>query len=202
MTTLILNPLADANSFRKKGQFTEAVALYDKHWSDNDIARNEWDAWSYAVCLRKTGRFKELLELCRSTYRLQPTFEAMNTLYAWAIYYTSVKNEKVSEAELLKAVKGIMQLCTQENEYSPYTLAVMKVLDKLSAKQKFPAAAIMEWIAKLDLDELDTNGSSFTDDKGKTIAIASRYEQVMSLLAKAQHMHGDHTACIATVEQT
>jgi tetratricopeptide (TPR) repeat protein len=194
-------PFAAANQLRKNGQFAEALAIYEFHWADDALPRYEWDTWSYAFCLRKTARYSDLLDFCRKAYPSYPTFEPLNTLYAWAIYYTTVRAEGVKEVDLYKAAKGILRLTTQANVYAPYTLVVLKVLDVLGSKSKFLATQILEWVAYLDISLLDTTPSSFVDAKGKIIAIASKCEQVLSLRVKALHLDGQHEACLETVEK-
>jgi tetratricopeptide (TPR) repeat protein len=195
-------PFYTANQLRKNGQFAEALAIYDAHWANDALSRYEWDTWSYAFCLRKAARYSDLLDFCRKMYPSYPTFEALNTLYAWAIYYTTVKAEGVKEVDLYKAAKGIMRLTTQANTYAPYTLAIVKVLDVLASKTKFSAASILEWSAFLEVNLLDTTPSSFIDAKGKTVAIASKCEQVLSLRAKAFYLDGQYEACLETVAKT
>jgi tetratricopeptide (TPR) repeat protein len=202
----ITSPIAVANQLRKNGQFAEALAIYETHWNDESLPRYEWDTWSYAFCLRKTERYTELLDFCRKAYFSYPTFEALNTLYAWAIYYTAVKNAKLqtangSDTDLLKAAKGVLRLTTQANQYAPYTLVVMKVLDVLASKPKFPAATVLEWSSLLDPSLLDVTPSCFVDAKGKTVAIASKCEQFFSVRIKVLHLAGQHDACLATVDQ-
>jgi tetratricopeptide (TPR) repeat protein len=207
MSMSISSPIAAANQLRKNGQFAEALAMYETCWNDESLPRYEWDTWSYAFCLRKAGRYSELLDFCRKAYLSYPSFEALNTLYAWAIYYTAVKNWKLQTSnnshneDLLKAAKGVLRLTTQANQYAPYTLVVMKVLDMLASKAKFPAAAVLEWSALLDASLLDTTPSSFVDSKGKTVAIASKCEQFFSVRIKALHLDGQYEACLATVGQ-
>lgn len=194
-------PFISANQLRKNGQFAEALAMYETHWSDETLPRYEWDTWSYAFCLKKANRYAELLDFCRKAYTSYPSFEALNTLYAWAIYYTTVRAEGVKEADLSKAAKGIIRLTTQSNVYAPYTLAVMKVMEVLAQKNKFPAKEILEWSALLDVSLLDTTPSSFVDKRGKTVALASKCEQFFGFRLKALCLDEQHEACIATSAQ-
>jgi tetratricopeptide (TPR) repeat protein len=190
-----------ANKLRKNGQFAEALAIYESNWADETQARYEWDTWSYAFCLKKANRYADLLDLCRKAYPSYPNFEALNSLYAWAIYFTAVKPEGVKEAELLKAAAGIVRLAKQDDAYAPFTLAVLRVVDVLAAKKNFDAKAILQWLDLLQPNLLDTTPSSFTNEKGRVVAIASKYEQWASMRAKALYLNAQYDDCLAQVAQ-
>lgn len=190
-----------ANQLRKNGQFAEALAIYENNWADESQSRYEWDTWSYAFCLKKVNRYTDLLELCRQAYPSYPNFEAMNAMYAWAIYFTTIKPEGVKEVELLKAAAGIVRLTKSEDSYSPFTLTVLKVVDVLASKKTFVAKDVLQWLDLLQADLLDTTPSSFTNEKGRVVAIASKYEQWASMRAKALYLNAQYDECLAQVSQ-
>ncbi|MBK8154461.1 MAG: hypothetical protein IPK61_16465 [Saprospiraceae bacterium] len=61
-----------------------------------------------------------------------------------------------------------MKLSKQDDQYSPYTQTVFKILEYLNDKAIYPTDKILEWTDKLNFEILDNTPFSFTDNEGKT----------------------------------
>jgi len=175
-----------AEELRKAQKYAEALPLYQKLWDEYQENCNEWDGWAYALCLKHTKNYTKALEICREVYKRKPNFENIKNLYAWCIYYTEIAVKKVNdEAKFLKAGEGILKLSKQEDQYSPYTQTIFKILEYLNDKAIYPADKILEWTAKLNPETLDDNPFAFTDEQGKTRELASKKEQYFMWRTKA-----------------
>ena len=185
----------EANKLRKEGKYEQALALYKECWEAFKDECNEWESWGYAYCLQKLKRYTEALELCRESYKKNSNFLPNKNLYAWSIYYTEIKKEKIVDKSLLeKAANGILTLSTQEDKYSPYVATVFKVLN--SYKEPFSATKIIEWCGKLNPEILNEETFSFENEKGKEMELASKREDYYSLLTQALYETGKYAECV------
>jgi tetratricopeptide (TPR) repeat protein len=159
-----------AETLRDQNRFSEAVAIYEKLWQEQQENPDIWVGWGYAQCLRKIGRSKDALEVCRAVYQLDPTFERNNNLYGWCTYDIGIKQlqEKFDEAKFLKAANAITQLTRHEN-YSPYERTVFAVVHHYEGykdRQKpVPHAKILEWLDKLNPALLSSTPNQSSDGK-------------------------------------
>lgn len=202
MSVAPITPLQYAEALRKDGKFEEALQLYRNTWKVAVLTANEWDYWGFAYCLVKTKDYPAALDFCRKAYPLYPSFAPLNNMYAWAVYHTAIVAPKpLAEADFLKAAKGIMRLCLNGNDYSPFVTTVFKVLQRLTAKNTFPAAQVLEWTALLSPERLDDTPFSYTDAQGKTVTLASKREQYYSLRSKALLANKQYQACIDLSEK-
>lgn len=185
----------EANKLRKEGKYEQALALYKQCWDAFRDECNEWESWGYAYCLQKLKRYNEALELCRESYKKNPEFAQNRNLYAWSIYYTEVKKEKIVDKPLLeKAATGILKLSSQEDKYSPYVATVFKVLS--AYKEPFSPSKIIEWCEKLNPDLLDEETFSFENEKGKEMELASKREDYYAMLTQALFDSEKYPECI------
>jgi tetratricopeptide (TPR) repeat protein len=145
----------------------------------------------------------QALEVCRYYYPRFRDFEPLCYVYAWSIYYTAIagKADKVRLDDLLKAANGILILTRQEDVYSPYSLAVSKVLDRLKGTEPFPATKVLEWTSKLRPELLDANPVTFEDKEGISRKLVSKREQFYLLRCKALFITKAFEDCLETVNQ-
>jgi tetratricopeptide (TPR) repeat protein len=110
--------------------------------------------------------------------------------------------EKISDEDrFLKAGMGIMKISRQNDQYSPYTLAVFKILNYLSEKPNYPADKIAEWTEKLNPEQLDATPFAFTDKDGNLKEIASKKEQYYMWRTKALLEKGLFDECLKTCQK-
>ncbi len=186
-----------ADEFRKAKKYTDALPLYKQLWEEYREDCNEWEGWGYAFCLKQQKDYRQSLEICREVYKLKPDFENIKGVYAWCIYYTEIAVEKVNdEPKFFKAGEGILKLSKQEDQYSPYTQTVFKVLQYLNDKAIYPTDKILEWTDKLNYEILDNTPFSFTDNEGKIRELAPKKEQYFMWRTKALLEKGLFGECI------
>jgi tetratricopeptide (TPR) repeat protein len=182
--------------------FREALPLYETLWETFPAACNEWDGWRYAFSARKTGDAARALNVCRKVYSRFRDFPNIRNVYAWSIYDSEFRKDKITdEARFLRAGEGIMKLSSQNDEYSPYTLAIFKILDYLGDKANYPTDKILEWTEKLNPGLLDEQPFVFTDKTGKVREIASKREQYYMVRTRALLEKGEYDECIKLCEE-
>jgi tetratricopeptide (TPR) repeat protein len=186
-----------ADEFRRARKYADALPLYKQLWEEHRENCNEWEGWAYAFCLKQQKDYEQCLEICREVYKLNPDFENIKGVYAWCIYYTEIAVEKVSdEPKFFKAGDGILKLSKQDDQYSPYTQTVFKILEYLNDKAIYPTDKILEWTEKLNFEILDDKPFSFIDKEGKTRELAPKKEQYFMWRTKAFLEKGLFDECI------
>lgn len=186
-----------ADDFRRARKYADALPLYKQLWDEHRENCNEWEGWAYAFCLKQQKDYKQSLDICREVYKLKPDFENIKGVYAWCIYYTEIVVEKVNdEPKFFKAGEGILKLSKQDDQYSPYTQTVFKILEYLNDKAIYPTDKILEWTNKLNYEILDNTPFSFTDNEGKTRELAPKKEQYFMWRTKALLEKGLFDECI------
>ena len=175
-----------ASDFRKDKNYEQALPLYKQLWEEYREDCNEWEGWSYAFCLKHLKDYQKALEVCREVYPLNKEFENIKGVYAWCIYYTEIALKVINdEPKFFKAGEGILKLSKQDDQYSPYTQTVFKILEYLNDKAIYPTDKILEWTDKLNFEILDNTPFSFTDNEGKTRELAPKKEQYFMWRTKA-----------------
>ena len=194
----------NAQAFRKQKRYSEAVCLYQTLWTEHRDKCNEWEGWGYASCLRKLGKSETALQICREVYQIKSDFKAGKDLYAWCVYDTEIKkdNEEIKNKEksFFEAVNAILKL-TVQNEYSPYSKTILRVVDYLSkTKVSFPADDIIRWLEKLDENGISKEPFVVKDSDDKQKEIPSDKEKWYSIKAKALEKLGRYEDCVALCE--
>jgi tetratricopeptide (TPR) repeat protein len=191
-----------ANLLTGEKNYLEALPLYRSLWEGFRENCNEWDGWRYADCLKQLKDYQRALEVCREVYLVNKDFEPIKRLYAWCIYYTEMIKEKIQDEDrFFKAGMGIMKISRQNDQYSPYTLAVFKILNHLNEKPNYPADKIAEWTEKLNPEQLDATPFAFTDKDGNQREIASKKEQYYMWRTKALLEKGLFDECRETCQK-
>ncbi len=186
-----------ADEFRRAKKYAEALPLYRQLWEEHRESCNEWDGWGYALCLKHMKYYKKALEICKEVSKLKPDFEMIKGVYAWCIYYTEIAVEKVNdESNFFRAGEAIVKLTKQDDQYSPYTLTVFKILEYLNDRDNYSADKVIEWTDKLNFEILDDKPFKFTDSEGKMRELASKKEQYFMLRTKALLEKGLFNECI------
>lgn len=175
-----------AEDLRNARNFEQALPIYKQLWEEYQESCTKWEAWGYAFCLKHLKYYVQALDICREVYPQNKDFEHIKGVYAWSVYYTEIAVEKVNdEPKFFKAGEGILKLSKQDDQYSPYTLTVFKILEYLNDKAIYPIDKILEWTDKLNFEILDNTPFSFTDNEGKTRELASKKEQYFMWRTKA-----------------
>lgn len=167
-----------ADELRKAQKYNEAIPFYKNLWENYQEKCNEWDIWGYAQCLYKEQKYKESLEISRAGYKKYPDFVQIKNLYAWNIFHTEIKKEKVDNEEVFfKAANAIVELSNQDDKYSPYVVTCFKVIDYLSDKPNYNPEKISEWLDKLNPDTLSVEVRKIKTPENKERELASDKEK-------------------------
>lgn len=198
--TTIIELRNQAKELRSNKQYREALPLYRQCWEAYPDQRTTWDGWGYAFCLSKEGHYQDALDICREVYKMDSTFEPIKSQYAWAIYYTEIKVDKVDNVgKFLKAAQAVIGLVEQADQYAPYTRTVLVVAKYF--KDPYRPERILEWLSKLNPEILSAEGYSYKDSDGKHRENASDKEQYYALKAKALLHTQQYQTCIETCNQ-
>jgi tetratricopeptide (TPR) repeat protein len=191
-----------ADQLRKAKNYAKALPLYKQLWEEFRESCNEWDGWAYALCLKQQKNYKQALDVCREVYKARPDFDAIKGVYAWCIYYTEISVEKVEdETRFFRAGEGIVRLSKQDDPYSPYTWAIIKILEYLDDKAVYPTDKILEWTSKLNPELLETEPFRFTNNEGEARELASKKEQYFMWRTKALFEKGLFEDCIESSQK-
>jgi tetratricopeptide (TPR) repeat protein len=189
-----------AQELRKSEKYPDAINVYADLWNSMRASCTEWDAWGYAFCLRKVGRGTEALDICREGFKLKKDMPQLNSLYAWCIYDTELKGKNELDTETIeKAVHGICKLSKPDDRYSPFVVAVFRVLKHFD--DPFNAAKVFEWSSKLDPGHLSTDCRTFKDEKGKDRESASDLENYYAHRTKALEKLGRFAECLSLSQE-
>lgn len=204
-TMLDIQPMLEqAKMYRKQARYDDAIGIYAPLWSEHRPDLNKWDSWSYAICLRKTGDPESALDVCRHGYELDSGFSMNNNQYAWCIYDIEIKGHSIEdwkddEERFLQAVDAIVRL-TSQDQYSPFTRAVMARLKYLNKKQNIPYLQVLKWTDLLDSEQLSTDCLTYEDDRGRSRELASDRENWYVWRSRALERRGQYEDCIALCE--
>lgn len=193
-----------AKALRKQGQYAKAEKIFRELWEEHRVECDDWDGWGYAYCLRKLGRPDEALDICREIYKSNPDFDRNRNLYGWCIYDSEMgkTEEEIGKdpAKFFKAADAIVEL-TSQDQYSPYVRSVFKVVDYLKSRPSYPADRILEWLDKLELEDLSSDPGKGRDRDGSPIEYASDKEQWYAHRCKALYEGSRYEDCRRFGEQ-
>jgi len=191
-----------ANELRKNGLFTDALACYEELTFGYPGQCTPWDYWGHAYCLLKLGRWREAETFCRSYREKEETFQPIDNVLAWSLYYQYVKNNEKSDTKPLTVyAEEILSLCKKEDTYSPFTVTIFQVLDVLGKKFPYPAETVLEWAERLDPALLDENPAEIVRPDGKKTELASRREQYFMVITRALYECARYEECIEKCDQ-
>ena len=185
-----------ANEYLDNKNYVKAAEYYKKCWDNYRNLCDERIGWGYAYSLRKLERFNEALDISREVYKMKPDYELNNNVYAWCIYYTEIKKDKIEDSSTFeKAAKGILELTKQDNKFSPYMNTIFKVLDYYKDPD-FNAKKILEWTDILSPDVLSREADHFTSKDGKKRKMASDLERYYAIRSEALLKLEKYKECI------
>ena len=190
-----------ADEFRKNKQYENAMDYYRQCWENHRKSCDEWVGWGYAYSLRKLEKYDQALNISREVYKIKPDFDLNNNVYAWCIYYTEIKKEKISDSQTYeKAARGILKLSKPDDKYSPYLKTVFQVLDHFR-RPDFNAQKVLEWTDYLIPENLSNEPGIFTAKDGKNRAVASDLENYFAIRSEALLQLGKYNECIELCNQ-
>jgi tetratricopeptide (TPR) repeat protein len=166
-----------AQTLRREGHYSDALPFFEQQWQ---ATRDKWDGWNYAYCLRKLERVGEALNVCHAFLQNSPEFPQGRSLYGWCIYDQQIRGKRdtelqCEEANFIRAVDAIATFTRQE-PYSPYEIAICRLLRYLNGKRPFPAREILHWTERLDPGRLSDETATVTGVDGTLRELSSHRE--------------------------
>lgn len=154
-----------ADDFKKKQDFDNALPLYRKIW---ELEKSGWNGYFLAQCLRKTNKFEEARELHRVINSEFPTFLPIQTEQLWLDY-----SEKIKDWGNLNLIQDAEQLLSKTNIHDKYTGSIFKKVVLSVAKYliyREDNLDALKWLEKLDFYTLSTlpfdfQGMKFPSDQ-------------------------------------
>ncbi|MBZ4644453.1 MAG: hypothetical protein JG767_2062 [Deferribacteraceae bacterium] len=181
-----------ASTLRQNQNFAEALPLFKKLWEKDD--NKKWDGWGYALCLRKLGKSEESIQICEEVLKDNNNFDYIKNVYVWSIFdYLSQKGDSLSIQELIANTEKIINNSSKQDLI--YTKSIFKVINKLKENPNYHADIILNFIDKLDINNLSKTPYSF-EQNGKKIEMASEYEQYFMHKTKALYELKQYEKCI------
>lgn len=191
-----------ASELRKKGLYADALACYEELTFEFAGQCTSWDYWGHAYCLLKLGKWREAETFCRSYREKEESFQLIDNVLAWSLYYQYIKGAEAADTKVLTGYAGeILALCRKDDKYSPYTAVIFQVLEALSKKFPYPAETILQWAGLLDAGSLDENTAEMNRPDGKKIELASRREQYYMILTRALYECARYEECAEKCDQ-
>lgn len=183
----------------RDGRYEEVLAMYGKAAPDGSWSC--WDYYYYAYALRKTKQYRKGREIARAGMMAFPDFTNLHGIYCWCLYYLYIQKfdeRTYSPADFRRAVDAILKYSRQE-AYSPYALAVWRMVDVL--KNKPGQTALMgAYLRRLDPDQLPDQEKTVTL-KGREQVIASDRERWYSLMSRILVKEEKYDDCITLCQQ-
>lgn len=183
----------------RDSRYEEVLAMYGKAAPDGSWSC--WDYYYYAYALRKTKQYRKGREIARAGMMAFPDFTNLHGIYCWCLYYLYIQKfdeRTYSPADFRRAVDAILKYSRQE-AYSPYALAVWRMVDVL--KNKPGQTALMgAYLRRLDPDQLPDQEKTVTL-KGREQVIASDRERWYSLMSRILVKEEKYDDCITLCQQ-
>ena len=177
-----------AKELKDTRKFKEAIQLYEKIWSKEN--QDKWLGWEYAYCLKNDGDITKAISVCKETHKLDSKFVMNNDLMAWSVYeqYFKIKKDVYTEQEMnqLEIVgQSIIRLIEQKQKsaYEYIVFAMINIYKKKGDKNSY--TKIIEWLDRLDSEQLTNEIVSYTDKRGNDAELQSRKEEYYSLRSKS-----------------
>ena len=181
-----------ANAYRKKGDFTKAIPLYESLWQET---ADPFDGTGLLCCYRKSRLFGKAIplaeELCKK-----------NTELTWAgreISWTLVQG-KLQQLDENTPLGEVIKIADAVLKYSPdflaKKLAIFKVLKW--AKKKGDWDTIGSWVDEIEPDRLSTEPMQFSSGREGWSDLCLWYNyKINSLLKKEEFKEVQKIAAIA-----
>lgn len=180
----------------REGRYNDVLAMYGK--ADPDGTWTNWDYYYYAYALRKVKNYAKGREIARAGIIAFPEFTNIHGIYCWCLYYLYIQkfDERLHTFEdFRRAVDAILRYSQQE-PYTPYTLAVWRMVDVLKNKPAPMADLTGTYLRRLNPDLLSDEEKKVTL-RGKEQIIASDRERWYALMSRVLIKEEKYDECIA-----
>lgn len=179
----------------QEGRYNDVLAMYDK--AKPDGSWTNWDYYYYAYALRKVKNYAKGREIARAGIIAFPEFTNLHGIYCWCLYYLYIKkfDERLHTFEdFRRAVDAILKY-SQQGPYTPYTLAVWRMVEVLKTKPPSMANMAGDYLRRLDPDLLSDEEKKVTL-RGREQVIASERERWYALMSRTLIKEEKYDDCI------
>ncbi len=185
-----------AKQAKEQGDFTSAVALYEKVYTPEC---DKWIVWEYATVLKKLARLDDAIDVSKSLFQRDNNFLYNNNFLSWLLYDKYFKESKSEyNQQEIKQLYNIALFVTefsQQDGKSAYERIVIKTLKLLKDLTHPEFDKILILIEKLDVGKLsDTSGKY--ENNGRSKEYQSPKEMYYSLKTKALLETRKYEECI------
>lgn len=179
----------------QEGRYNDVLAMYDKARPDGSWTN--WDYYYYAYALRKVKNYAKGREIARAGIIAFPEFTNLHGIYCWCLYYLYIQkfDERLHTFEdFRRAVDAILKY-SQQGPYTPYTLAVWRMVEVLKTKPPSMANMAGDYLRRLDPDLLSDEEKKVTL-RGREQVIASERERWYALMSRTLIKEEKYDDCI------
>lgn len=173
------------------GQY-ERVVEFGRSLQEQFEERMEAEDWyRYGQALRHTDHPGEALEISRRLYRQNAEIPQVRVLYAWCVYDIAVRLEpeeiESNEDRFRQGVEAVLELTGERaaRAFSPCVHAVFRMIDYLQEHRRESGAEVIEWVHRLNPDELSDQVGYWRQEDGEVVEIPSDREKWYSAYSKA-----------------
>mgnify|MGYP000964913444 CR=1 FL=1 len=190
-----------ARELKEKKNFKKAIDLYTQIWPNHsDI----WVGWEYAVCLKHQGKLDEAINVLKEVLSRNNKFYYAKNLLSWCLYerYFKTTKKKYNFSEithLIKVTEEIINLVDQTDK-SPYEYTIFKLIKILKANAAFPAAKLLYWLDKIDIELVQDIPFKF-EFKGRKGESQSNKEMYYAYKTRALYEQKEYEECISCCEE-
>jgi hypothetical protein len=183
----VANALAEAFAHRKSKEFGKALSIYGPLWEADPLAFGDWAGWSYAYCLKQTGKYLQALDVCRALYPRFGSFQLLAQLYAACVYHTQFGGKEAPPLPVAKkAVEAMLRLHPPHEPYSLTGKALFKYVKMLLGQPRPGWDEAEALLLQLDPSLLDSATFRMEVPGGRSVEFASPLEEWYSLMIKVK----------------
>lgn len=199
----------EASDLRKAGDFEKALHIYRDLWREEQDQFSQWSTWSYAKCAQKCDEHDEAERIARVCVERWPDFSQGRTVLAWSHYYRHFRDELPKNQPVPKtywdAAEEVVKLCSHDphSKYAPFVRIVFRVVKFLEDRKNSESNVNkrIDWLGRLDPDQLSRDSESFRDADGKLRTVASDRENWYAHMSKALLDSKQYEECIVLCEE-
>ena len=192
--------LQQAGDLAKKGNFDEAVTIYEEYLRHSQTAMPSWDARSYANCLRKLKRNEACIAFAKKQLEAVPDFAPLRNELGWALYDQYIKSSDIDEKTFFRTAEEIVRISDTGNRYSALKRTVFKVLDYCKNRPDPNYESMLNWLDQLPMDQLKEDEETFRAADGTDRALASEVERYYALKIECLLKLNQYAECCDAVD--
>ena len=166
---------------------------------------DELDVWQlYWICKSyyKLKEYAKFQLMYKKYISKKPEKDLLRNFNLWSYFHSVINVKEVEERNFFKCAEYIISNCEQEDEFSPYTATVLKVIKHIKATSvNLNYENIYNWTGYLNPNLISDKEKVLTDENGKETKYASDKEQWYCDRSKACLRLEKYEECIKVCEE-